>query len=159
MGRTKEEPLFKKVYCINSLTRQKSKQIEPCSEGIRVNCKRTKCQYYSLVWGLMRSYSYFIINRPLAPHRSTRSYLALSTSVLCSMYGPLWLATVVYKINRPAHCVFLPRSDTTACLWPDQVQSLGRPQASHLSAYSDCAVIITKLFCWMKDRNRSIAPY
>ena len=63
---------------------------------------------------LMLTATYPILGWPPAPYLNTISSLAMPTSVFCSMYGPLWLPTVVYKMNRAAHCVFLPRSDTTA---------------------------------------------
>ena len=54
------------------------------------------------------------IELPQAPHLNFISCVALSTSGHCSMYEPLWVVTVVYKINPTTHCFFPSTSDATA---------------------------------------------
>ena len=48
-----------------------------------------------------------------AEHLHIISCIAPSRSVHCSMYGPLWVVRVVYKINPTPHSCYLPSTNTT----------------------------------------------
>ena len=50
---------------------------------------------------------------PQTQHPIIISCVALSTSVHCSIYEPLWVVTVVYKINPTTHCFFSPYPQAT----------------------------------------------
>jgi hypothetical protein len=58
---------------------------------------------------------------------SSHSCVALSPSVHCSMYGPLWLVTAVYKINPRSYLA--PMLSLVCGLMRS---NLGWPPASHL---------------------------
>ena len=97
----------------------------------------------------MLTATYPILGWPPAPYLNTISSLAMPTSVFCSMYGPLWLPTVVYKMNRVAHCVFLPRSDTTASFvaWWGPIIWSGRQH--HLISTPSSLAMPTSVLCSM----------